>query len=365
MNLKTIKTLIGIKSNPEQSPAMKAMAERVSTLAGCQALEHELTQRRQALPSHARAARQLARKIEELQRLQKGLAVSADRQRLADVVKADQEDGSKALKAAESKLTTATEAAALADAQQAERAALVDQLNQELAALHTQADQAVTSAEARLREVITSGADQAAEVAAFDDLKKAQLHRATCGESLAVRIKGHETELRRLQGAAADATAQQQAAQDAVTLCRVKLARVAYDVAVQGLLDAFVTLRALPATDSTGKPHALSEVHTPVVTFASKDRALLGERVCGESQRVRDWALADLANVQRPANLVLLAEPLADDTPEPEQALPNPYSFTPGSVAFENAKEAQKRHAMGADAYEESLRAEQRTPLNA
>jgi hypothetical protein len=45
--------------------------------------------------------------------------------------------------------------------------------------------------------------------------------------------------------------------------------------------------------------------------------------------------------------------------------LPDPYSFPPGSVEFDNAKEAQKRQAMGAEAYEASLRAERRTPASA
>ncbi len=365
MNLKSI--IFG-KSTPEESPAIKAMAARVSTLAGCQALESELTQRLQAAPVMSSAARQVRRKLDELQRLGRALALEEDRKRLAGVVKADQDEGGKALKVAEAQTVAAGEAAAHAEARCAERASLVDQLNQELAAMWTNADQVVADAEGKLREVITGGtADQAAEVAAFDNLKKAQLHRATCGEALAARIKGHAAELHHLQSLAADAAARHRSAQDAVTLCRVNLARVAYDVAVQGLLDAFVKLRALPATDSTGKAHGLSAVNPPVVTFASKDRALLGDLVCGDSLRVRDHALVDLAVALRPADLALLAEPLAKEEPgrEPEPVLPNPHSFVPGSVQFENAQAAQKRQAMGAEAHEASLRAEQRTPESA
>lgn len=361
MNLKNL-----FKSTPEQSPALKAMAARVSTMAGCQALEQELTQQRQALPDGSRASRQLRSKIEELQRVAKGLSVDEDRVRLAAVVKADQEKGTRELKAAEARLKGVTDAAALADGKRVERAALVDQLNQELSALHTQADQAVTAAEGQLREVITSAAHEAAaEIAAFDVFKKAQLHRATCGESLAVRVKGHETELRRLEATANDMAAQLQAAQDDVNLCRVKLARLAYDQAVQSLLDAYVKLRALPATDSSGKGHALSTIYEPVVTFASKDRALLGDRVCGESLRVRDWVLGDIARELKPANLALLTEPPGEEIPEQAAVPPSPHTFTPGSVEFENAKREQDRFVMGADRYEAQQRTDQPQSLQA
>lgn len=367
MNLKTLKALIGIKSNPEQSPAIKAMAERVSTLSGCQALEQELTHQRQALPQSSAQARQLRRKLEELQRIQKALAMEEDRPRVAALVKSDRDEATKGLKAAEDRLKTARDAATTAASDCATRSTTIDQLNQQLATQRAQADDAVTAAEAEVREVITDGQQGAeAETLAFAKLKEAQLQRATAGEDLAARVREHEAELIRLEAAADSAAAQLQAAQDDVNRWRLTLARVECDQAAQLAVDAHLKMRALPQADGAGRLFFPRTLPLLDITFASRARAVLGDKVCGEHAGLREYALADLARAMAPANLAMLAEPLASESPHEEASPPvDPSSFIPGSTQFENAKEEQRRHAMGAEAYEASLRAEQRAPLNA
>lgn len=362
-----IKSFFGIKANPEQTPAIKAMAGRVSTLAGCQELEKELAAQRQALPDFSAPARQLLRKIEELQRIQKALAMEEDRARVAAVVKRDREEASKGLKAAEEQLKAARDVAAAASLKRDERAAVVNRLNEEVASLHSQADEAVTAAQTRLGAVIGSEqTDDAAETAAFEALKKAKAHRATCAESLLSRANAHEAELRRLEALASAADADLQAAQDDVNRWRYRLALVEHDHAAQLAVDAHLKLLALPRTDSAGRAFSVGNVGALNITFASRERAVLGSMVCGEHAGLRDYALADLAKAMRPANLALLAEPLTSEAPQQEAAAPvDPYSFTPGSVAFENAQHAQRRQAMGTEAYEAALRAEQSTALQA
>lgn len=362
-----LKNLFRSKSTTDENPAIKAMAARVSTLAGCQALEQELSQQRQALPEFSAQSRQLSRKLQELQRIQKALAMEEDRPRVAAVVKTDRDEATKGLKAAEDRLKTAREADKAAADDCAARATIIDQLNQQLAAQRAQADEAVTLAEADVRGIITDGQQGAeAEAQAFTKLREAQLQRATCGEDLAARVRAHETELRRLEGVAEAAAAQLQAAQDDVNRWRLTLARVECDQAAQLAVDAHLKMRALPQADGAGRLFFPRTLPLLDITFASRDRAVLGDKVCGEHAGLREYALADLARALAPADLAMLAEPLASEDPQEEAAPPvDPHSFTPGSMQFENAREEQKRRAMGAEAYEASLRAEQRAPLQA
>lgn len=362
-----LKNLFRIKSTTTENPAIKAMAARVSTLASCQALEQELNQQRQALAGHGAPDRQLRRKIDELQRIQKALAFEEDRARVAAVVKRDRDQASDELKAAEERLKAAREASNTAAGACAARSAIIDQLNQQLAAWRVQADEAVTAAEGVVREIITDGQQGAeAEAQAFAKLKEAQLQRATGGEDLAARVRGHEAELRRLEGLADAAAAQLQAAQDDVNRGRLMLARVEYDQAAQLVVDAYLKMRALPHADGSGRLFSLRSVPPVDVTFASSERAVLGSRLCGEHAGLREYALADLARALAPADLAMLAEPLAsEDPPEVDAPLADPNSFVSGSVQYENAVQAQKRRAMGAEAYEAALRAEQRTPQQA
>ena len=352
------KNLFGGKTTPEVNPAAQSMAERVSTMAGCEALEQELVKRLETMSSGTSEFRLLRKQIDELKRLKSGLSIAADRVRVAGVVKRDREDAAKALKAAEARLHSLTDAATLADDARAERAAIVSDLSQELAALHAQADQAVAVAERSLRELIASSKHDAdAEAAAFDALRKAQLSRASCGEAVAFRLKGHEAEMARLEQAAAEASEQVQTAQDEVNLRRLQLARVEYDQATQGFIDAYLSMRAMPSADSSGTLFPLSTIQTPKVTFASKERVVLGERLCGESAGLRDWVLADMPRAMAPANLALLTEEPAEVRPDPEAPLPDPNSFLAGSMAYENAKVALEIRRIGREQYEANQRA--------
>lgn len=361
-----LKNLFSIKTKTEQSPAIKAMATRVGTLAGCEDLAQELHQQLDAHPANSAASRQLNRKLAELQRLQTGLAIDEDRLRVAAVVKRDQDEYAKALKAAEARLKTATEAATHAEANRAGRSAIVEQLGEELLALRSQADQAVNTAETHLRAVITGDTGEAHELEAFEALKKAQAHQKTCSEPLAARLAGHEAELQRLESVANDTAAQLSAAQDAVTLCRLQLARLEYDQAAQLVVDAYLKFRALPSADSTGQSFRMFSLPPVNLTFASRERAVMGGQLCGEHAGLREFALADLAKALQPADLALLAEPLTSENPPAGDAAPaSPFSYLPGSMEYANAIEAQKRSAMGPAQHEASLRAEQRAPLQA
>lgn len=362
-----LKNLFRGKTNTDEAAAIEAMAARLTTLASCQALEQELTAQHDALPGFSRQKQQLRRKLEELQRVQKAFALEEDRGRVAAVVKADREEATKAVKAAEHRLKLAYDASAAAAGNCVSRQATIDQIGQQLSELHAQADQAVAAAEAVVRDVIADGQQGAqAEGDAFASLKQAQLHRATCGDGLAARAREHEAELRRLKVVASSAAAQLLAAQDDCNLWRLKLARIDYDQAAQLVVDAYLKMRALPCVDSSGRAFALPNVPPINLTFASRERAVLGTKVCGEHAGLRDFALADLARALLPANLAVLAEPLCSEEPaEADAPPPNPHTFLPGSVEYENAKEAQQRFAMGAEQYEASLRAEQREPLQA
>lgn len=361
-HIMNIKSFLRFKAAVQVAAQHNAMAERVATLAGCLALEQELTQQLLAYPGFSSPARDLRRKLDELQRIQKALAMDADRARVAGVIQSDREEATKGLKAAEARIKTLRIAAATAAEHCASRTATIEQLNQQLAALSLQADQAVAVAEAAVREVITSGKhDAEAEAQAFAKLKEAQLQRATGSGDLPARLREHEAELRRLEDAANAAAMQVEAAQDDWNLWSLKLARVDYDQAAQLAVDAYLNMRKLPHADRAGQNFALPNVPPVALTFASRDRAVLGGKVCGEHAGLREFALADLAKALQPANLALLVAPIAiEPLATAEVAPPDPHIYIPGSTDFENAKEEQKRFAMGAERYEASARAEQR-----
>jgi hypothetical protein len=367
----TRKTTMNLKSiflgkTTEQSPATKAMALRVSTLAGCDAMAKELQQQAEAQPAGSAASRQLERQLAELQRLQDGLAIEEDRLRVAAVVKRDHEDHTKALKAAEAQLKAGTEAATHAEKKRAERAAIVDQLNQDLLDLRGQAEEAANAAETHLRAVITGEKGEAAEVQAFEALKKAQMYRASCSEPLAARVTSYEGELQRLAAVASEMAGQLRSAQDTMALCRLQLARLEYDQAAQLVVDAYLKFRALPSADSTGQSIRQASLPAPDLTFAARERAVMGSRMCGEHAGLRAFALADLAKALQPANLALLAEPMVTETPQaPEQAPRSPFTYVPGSMQYENAVKAGERLSEGAAQREASLHAGQQASLQA
>ena len=354
INIMNIKTFFGIKSTAQVSPSEAAMAERVSTAAGCQALVEELTQQQQAAPGASVRASSLRRKLEELARLQKGHAIEADRQRVAAVVKRDQDSAAKALKAAEARLKSAQAAAGKAGQSHGERAALIARLNLALVELQATADQALKAAAAALHEVVLAGGEQST---AFDAHEKARLYRATCGDQLAATIKIHQDELSRMEQSSSAAAAELQGAQDDVDQCRLAVARVEYDQAAQGLVDAFIKMRALRHTDSTGRLFPGTTIQDPNVTFASKERAVWGDQVCGTSSGLHGYALAAMARTLAPADIATLVEPMERETPEPEAALPDPFSFIPGSDQFHNAMAAHERRRVGAAQHEANLRA--------
>lgn len=349
-----IKNFFGIKSTAQVSPSEAAIAERVSTVAGCQALVEELTRQQQAGPGAFVRSSSLRRKMEELARLQNRHAIEVDRQRVAAVVKRDQDSAAKALKAAEARLKMAQAAAGKAGQSHDDRAALIARLNLALVELHATADQALKAAEAALNEVVLTGGD---ESTAFNAHEKARLYRETCGDQLAATIKIHQDELHRMERASSAAVAELQVAQDDVDQCRLAVARVEYDQAAQDLVDAFIKMRALRHTDSTGRLFPMTAIQDPNVTFALKERAVWGHRVCGEHSGLHGYALADMARALAPANLAMLAEPIPQETPGPEAALPDPFSFTPGSVQYHNAVDELERRRVGPVQHEANLRA--------
>lgn len=324
MNLKSI---LGLKATPALSTEAQAIAERVSTAEGCQTLANELNRQREALPVSSAGTSLLRRQLEELNRVMKGHAIATDRQRAVAVLKRDMDRESKSLKAAESRLKAANDVAGQAAVVLAERAALVNRLKLELVELHNAADKAVEIARSGFNDALAADdVTDADEAAAFEAVKEAEHYRATCGESLASRIKGHDDARQRLEQASDEASAAARKAQDDVSLCRLQLARVEYDDAAQQMIDAAIKVRALRNADSSGQTFALSTIHPMDLTIASADRVTWGDQLCGESGRVREYVLVDMAKALPPANLELLAAPVPEPKePEKPLDLPNPF----------------------------------------
>ena len=344
MNLKSI---LGLKGSPAVSAEGQAIADRVSTAAGCQALFEELTQQRQAEPNISPRAGLLRRQLAELARIQNGHAIAEDRQRAAAAVKRDMGGAAKSLKDAEARLKSANDAAGRAGTALAERASLVDRLNQELTELHAVADKAVDIARSGFNDAVTAQ-DQTGETTAADELRKAQQNRASCGESLTTRIKAHEAERQRLARESATATGEARQAQDDVNLARLQLARVEYDQAAQLMIDAFVKVRSLRAADSSGRAFGQSTIHNLDLTIASPELVAWGDRLVGESGRVRDWVLGDMAKTLAPADLALLTTGLpATKQPEEPLDLPNPFLHLHGSIDHSQAMAGLKRATAG------------------
>lgn len=329
-----IKSLLGLKATTNVSNEVQGLADRVSTAAGCDALIEELTQQHKSEPTLGPRAGLLRRQLEELARIQKGHAIAQDRQRAAAVVKRDMDTAAKSLKAAEVRLKSASDAADHAGAALAERLGLIDRLNQELAELHAAADKAVGIARSGFNDAVTAQ-DQTSETTAFDDLRKAQLNRATCGESLTTRIKAHEAERQRLEREIATATGEASMAQDDVNLARMQLARVEYDQAAQQLIDAFVKVRSLRASNSSGQAFSLSTLHNLDLTITNPERVACGGQLVGESGRLRDFVLVGMAKTLAPVDLVLLTTVLPEPKPAEEPLdLPNPYLYMEGTNEF-------------------------------
>lgn len=345
-NTMNLKSLFGLKAASDVSPELQAMAERVSTAAGCEALASELEQQLSEgvtgdIPRNSMLRRQLA----ELSRLRKAHAIAEERVRVAAAVKRDQDAASKALKAAEAKLKAANDAATKAAAALAERADEVSRMKQDLAELHAAADKAVEIARKGFADAMEAGNVGAeGEAAAFDAVKKAQTHRATCGDLLVARINNRETGLLELQRASAGAASAVTQAQDEVSEARIHLARVEWDQAAQVLVDAYIKLLSLRTVNSAGRAFAGSTIHKPDVTFASAERAVMGSQLIGESGRVRDYVLLDMAKTLAPADLELLATAApSPKQPEAPLDLPNPFMHMEGSIENMQAMAGLKR----------------------
>jgi hypothetical protein len=329
-----LKSLFGLKATSDLSSELHTIAERVSTAAGCQSLAEELEQQRQAEQNMGPRASLLRRQIDELSRLQKGHAIAEDRARVAAVVKRDTDAASKTLKAAESKLKAANEASKQAASALADRVVEIDQLRSDLAELHAAADTAVEIASKGFADAFaTVGVSVEGEAAAFDAVKNAQAHRATCGDFLAARIKVREADLGILQKASRDAESAVSDARDDINRARLQLARVEYDQAAQLLVDAFIKARAIRSTDSAGRSFSMSTLHNLELAFADPERAVNGAQLIGESGRVRDWVMVDMIKTFAPADLELLSAGL----PAPKQVeepldLPNPNLYLDGST---------------------------------
>ena len=331
-NTMNLKSILGLKASPVVSREAESIAARISTVAGCQALSEELTQQLQALTGPSPRGSSLRRKLEEIVRIQKGHEIAEDRQRAAAVIKRDMDAANKALKAAEARLKAARQTAIQAGRVLAERSALIDGLNRQLAAVHAAADSAVEAARGGFDAAVIAG-DQVAESAAFDELKKARQHRATCGESLNARIKAHEGERERLERESAAADRDACEALDALNQAHHHLARIEYDQAAQLVIDAYAKWLSVPKADSAGRLFPGSTIHKMDLTVSNPDRVAWGSRLVGESGRVRDYVLADMAKVLPPADLDLLAEELPPPKEvEPPLDLPNPFKFMGGSL---------------------------------
>ncbi|MDQ7745674.1 hypothetical protein [Hydrogenophaga pseudoflava] len=345
-----LKSLFGLKTASDVSPELQAMAERVSTAAGCEALAEELEQQlSQNAAGDIPRNSVLRRKLAELARLRKAHAIAQDRVRVAAVVKRDQDTASKALKAAEAKLKAAGEATAKAAAALADRTAEVDRMKQDLTELHAAADKAVEIARKGFADAVAADDVSAeGEAAAFAAVKKAQAHRETCGELQTARIKSREAGLSDLQRASADASGAIAQAQDDLSLARLQLALVEYDQAAQSMVDAYIKQLSLSSFGSDGRAFKGSAIHELDLTFASAERAVLGSRLIGESGRVRGYALADMATALKPVDLALLTT----EIPAPKQLerpldLPNPFMHVEGSVDHGQVMGELKRATVG------------------
>jgi len=349
MNLKSI---LGLKASPTVSREAESIAARISTVAGCQALSEELTQQLQALTGPSPRGSLLRRKLEEISRIQKGHEIAEDRLRATAVIKHDMDAANKALKAAEARLKAARQAANQAGRVLAERSAVIDGLSRQLASVHAAADSAVEAAQGGFDAAVIAG-DQVAESAAFDELKKARQHRATCGESLSARIKAHEGERDRLERESAAAERDARDALDALNLARKQLARVESDQAAQLMIDAYVKLRAVPNADSAGRSFPGSTVHAMDLTVSSSERVAWGSKLVGESGRLRDYVLVEMSRTVMPADLDLLAEELPPPKEvEPPLDLPNPFKFMGGSLERSAAEADLSRAIAGMSADE-------------
>lgn len=349
-NTMNLKSLFGLKAASDVSPELQAMAERVSTAAGCEALAEELEQQlSQSAAGDIPRNRVLRRKLAELARLRKAHAIAQDRVRVAAVVKRDQDAASKALKAAEAKLKAAGEAAAKAAAALADRTAEVDRMKQDLAELCAAADKAVEIARKGFADAAaTDDVSAEAEAAAFAAVKKAQAHRETCGELQTARIKIREAGLSDLQRASADASGAIAQAQDDLSLARLQLARVEYDQAAQSMVDAYIKQLSLNSFGSDGRAFKGSAIHELDLTFASAERAVLGSQLIGESGRVRGYVLEDMATALKPADLALLTTEIpAPKQPERPLDLPNPFLHVEGSLDHGQVMGELKRATVG------------------
>lgn len=345
------KSIFGLKASSDLSPTLQAMADRVSTAEGCDALAAELDRLLQeAGPIDPRTSL-LRRKSEEVARVKKAHVIADERVRVAAVVKRDQDAASKALKSAESRLKAATEEAGKAASALSVRTAEIGRMNADLAELHAAADQAVELARKGFSDAMEAGDVGAeGEAAAFEAVKKAQAHRASVGDLLRARIANRQSglaELERANAAAAESVSQ---AQDDVSLARIQLARVEYDQAAQSMVDAYVKLSALRTIDSAGSSFAGSTIHKLDLTFASAERAVRGDQLIGESGRVRDWVLQDMSKALAPADLELLSRGLPQPK-QPEQPLdlPNPFLFMDGTLERGAAERDLSRATRGMD----------------
>lgn len=352
-----IKSLFGLKASSELSPKLQAMADRVSTAGGCDALAAELEPLLQAERIGPRA-NLLRSQLGELDRIKRSHVIADERARVAAVVKRDQDAASKALKSAESRLKAATEAAGKAAAALAARTAEIGRMSTDLAELHAAADKAIELARKGFADAMEAG-DVGGDggAAAFAAVKKAQAHRASVGDLLRARIDNRKTGLADLERANTEAVESVTQAQDDVSLARVQLARVEYDQAAQSMVDAYVNLLSVRSTDSAGRLFPGRRIPAPSLNFASAERAVRGDQLIDETGRVRDWVLSDMSKAIAPADLVLLTAQLQEPAPEVPVVLPNPLDHVPGSIEYESALLAVKRAQMGERAFEAAARA--------
>lgn len=335
MNLKSI---LGLKATATISNEHEAMADKAATLKGCGVLVSALESALSATPTDRRAHRHIVRQLEEARRVLKGHVIEADRARMISVHKRDT-DAARAAQSAADKAMAQAEAAAGAAAQA--RNAMEERISPittQLATERRAADAKVDAAREAFAKVMSGPADEAAEAASAKALRDAQTDRKDAGATLTLRLDSLTAELRRLEQVEQLAASARAAASTAVAEARAEAARVAFDIAAQGALDAH--LKCMHVRSSATSAHSPKPFN---LFFYSSERVLWGAQLCGDNGELRDWVIGDMAKCQREADLVLLCSGAPEEVKEQPAVLANVHDFIAGSVEFQNAQLQQER----------------------
>lgn len=296
-----------------------AIAERVSTLKGCEAMIDEITSQHAALDERSPGARLLRRKLEELNRIKRGYEVESDRERVNALIITERNQANRDLKQAERQVQDAGKKLADAMKKQEGRLAIVQALKQELGDLEKHADEAVRAAEANLRKMISEGSSTAAvEQEASDALKNAKESRDKCGESIRFRLEAHQAELSQLNHLVEEAEIRVAEAAQEADYWRGQIARINLDEAAQRMVDVYLSVLAIPSVPKKSSRLTLPRCDIDGVKFISKERAVWGNALCSDVGGLRGQVLSLMATWQLPPDLGLLCEVVTSAAPEEE-----------------------------------------------